>query len=137
MHPEVRIVPDSPEIVSASVRINKTSLGKFGEELAREYLRKKKLNIIDHNFRCPLGEIDIIVRENKAFRFIEVKYRRGIEYGLPQDSVIKRKQQRIRNAAVIWLKNRHLPLNSEIHFDVLAITEQAGKTKYEYIQDAL
>lgn len=115
---------------------NRSSLGRFGEELAREYLRKKKYTIVDHNFRCPLGEIDIIVRKNKAFRFVEVKYRRSTEYGLPQDSVIKRKQRRIRNAAIIWLKNRYLPLDSEIHFDVLAITEQRNKRKYEYFEDA-
>jgi putative endonuclease len=129
-------VSDSPEIFSASVSTDRSSLGRFGEELAREYLRKKKYNIVDHNFRCPLGEIDIIARKNKAFRFVEVKYRRSTDYGLPQDSVIKRKQRRIRNAAIIWLKNRYLPLDSEIHFDVLAITEQRNKRKYEYIEDA-
>jgi len=126
----------SPEVFPALVSTNKTSLGRFGEELAREYLRKKKQNVVDHNFRCPLGEIDIVVRKNKAYHFIEVKYRRSTDYGLPQDSVVKRKQRRIRNAAVIWLKNRYLPLDSEIHFDVLAITEQRHTKKYEYIPDA-
>ena len=115
---------------------SKTFLGQLGESLAREYLKKRKYNIVDHNFRCRLGEIDIIARKNKAFRFIEVKYRRSSDYGLPQDSVVRRKQRRIRNAAVIWLKNRYLPLDSEIHFDVLAITEQTGKLRYEYLQDA-
>ncbi len=118
------------------MRSDRTSIGRFGEELAREHLRKQKYNIVDHNFRCPLGELDIIARKNRAFRFIEVKYRRSSDYGLPQESVVKRKQRRIRNAAVIWLKKRHLPLDSEIHFDVLAITDQAGKIKYEYIPDA-
>jgi putative endonuclease len=136
MHPEVRVVSDSPEVFPPSVRTDRTSLGRLGEEIAREYLRKNKYNIVDHNFRCPLGEIDIVARKNKAFRFIEVKYRRSAEYGLPQDSVIQRKQQRIRNAAVIWLMQRHLPLASEIHFDVLAITEKKNYRKYEYIQDA-
>jgi putative endonuclease len=118
------------------LRSNRTSLGRFGEELAREHLRRQKYNIVDRNFRCPLGEIDIVARKNKSFHFIEVKYRRSRDYGLPQDSVVKRKQHRIRNAAIVWLKNRYLPLDSEIHFDVLAITEQAGKTEYEYIEDA-
>ena len=118
------------------MRASRTSLGKHGEQLARAHLRQQKYNIVDHNFRCPLGEIDIVARKNKAFRFIEVKYRRSDDYGLPQDSVVKRKQHRIRNAAIIWLKNRCLPLDSEIHFDVLAITEQTGKLRYEYLQDA-
>ena len=118
------------------MRSNRTSLGRFGEELAREHLRRQKYNIVDHNFRCPLGEIDIVARKHKAFHFIEVKYRRSRDYGLPQDSVVKRKQRRIRNAAIVWLKHRYLPLDSEIHFDVLAITEEFGKTTYEYIADA-
>lgn len=115
---------------------SKTSLGILGERLAKAYLKKKKFNIIDHNFRCELGEIDLVARKDRAFRFVEVKFRRTTDYGLPQEAVIQRKQRRVRNAAIVWLKNRHLPLDSEIHFDVLAITEQAGKTMYEYIPDA-
>ena len=69
---------DSSEIFPTPVRTSKTSLGKFGEKLAREYLRKKKYNVVDHNFRCPLGEIDIVVRINKAYRFVEVKYRERV-----------------------------------------------------------
>ena len=118
------------------MKTNRTSVGKLGEEIAREYLRKKKYNIVDHNFRCPLGEIDLIVRRNKALRFIEVKYRRSRDFGLPQDSVVSRKQRRVRNAAIVWLKNRHLPMDSEMHFDVLAITELGNERKIEYIQDA-
>ncbi len=136
MYPKVRGMCDPPEVLSAFMKLDKTSLGRIGEELAREYLKRHKFNIIERNFRCALGEIDIVARKDKAFRFIEVKYRRSTDYGLPQDSVVKRKQRRIRNAAIIWLKNRHLPLDSEIHFDVLAITEQTRKLKYEYLQDA-
>lgn len=115
---------------------SKTELGALGETLAREYLKKKKCNIIDHNFRCPLGEIDLVVRKDRAFRFIEVKFRRSVDYGLPQESVVRRKRKRIRNAAMVWLKRRRLPLDSEIHFDVLAITEYAGERKFEHIEDA-
>ncbi len=115
---------------------NTTALGILGEKHARGYLRKKRFNIVDHNFRCSHGEIDLIVRKDKAFRFIEVKFRRTMDYGLPEESVMKRQQQRIRKAAVVWLRRRHLPMNSEMHFDVLAISEQRGVQKYEYIEDA-
>ena len=113
-----------------------TALGVQGEKLAREYLRIKRYNIVDHNFRCPQGEIDLIVRKDKAFRFIEVKFRRTMDYGLPQDSVVRRKQQKIRKVAMVWLRRRRLPMDSEVHFDVLAIKERAGGTEYEYIEDA-
>ena len=118
------------------MKSDRTSLGRLGEDLACNYLKKKRFNIIDRNFRCPKGEIDLIVRKNKAFRFIEVKYRRTPHFGLPQESIVKKKQRRIRNAAVWWLMNRFLPLDSEIHFDVVAITQLHNKTHYEYIEDA-
>lgn len=115
---------------------NTTALGRLGEKLAREHLRKKRYNIVDHNFRCPQGEIDLVVRKDKAYRFIEVKFRRTMDYGLPEESVVRRQQRRIRKAAQVWLSRRHLPMNSEMHFDVLAISERGGKQKYEYIEDA-
>jgi putative endonuclease len=127
---------DSPQIFPIAVKRNTTALGIRGEKLAREYLRKKRYNIVDHNFRCSHGEIDLIVRKDKAFRFIEVKFRRTMEYGLPEESVVRRQQQRIRKAAVVWLRRRHLSMDSEIHFDVLAISEREGKQTYEYIEDA-
>jgi putative endonuclease len=127
---------DTPEIFSIAVKRNTKALGMRGEKLAREHLRKKRYNIVEHNFRCPQGEIDLIVRKDKAFRFIEVKFRRTMEYGPPEESVVRRQQQRIRKAALVWLNRRHLPMNSEIHFDVLAISEFRGDQKYEYIEDA-
>jgi len=117
--------------------MSKTSIGRKGERLARAFLEKKGAVIVAHNFRCRFGEIDLILRKNKAFRFVEVKYRRSEEYGLPQESVVKRKQTRIRRTAVLWLRIRHLPMDSEIHFDVLAISRDVlGKIAYEYIEDA-
>ena len=112
------------------------SIGKRGEELARKYLRKKGYTIVDRNFRSRYGEIDLVLRKNKAFRFVEVKFRSTTEFGLPQESVVKHKQQRIRNATLLWLKRRHFSLNSEVHFDVLAISEESGKLTYDYIEDA-
>ena len=117
--------------------MDKTFIGKQGEELAREFLKKKGFNIVAHNFRCRFGEIDLILRKKKAFRFVEVKYRTSEEYGLPQESVVKRKQERIRRTAILWLRLRHLSMDSEIHFDVLAISRDVfGKITYNYIEDA-
>lgn len=116
--------------------MNRTTIGKKGEALARKYLEKKGFHLVDRNFRCRYGEIDIVMRREKAWRFVEVKFRRTKAYGVPQESVVKRKQTRIQNAALLWLRQRHHPLDSEIHFDVLAISEQAGQIQYDYIEDA-
>lgn len=118
--------------------LNKIQLGKRGEELARNFLKKQGFNIVDHNFRCRYGEIDLILRKDRSFHFVEVKYRRTLEYGLPQESVNRKKQNKIHCVALFWLKKRHLPMDSEIHFDVLAISQDNNNngTKYEYIEDA-
>ncbi|MEO0137909.1 MAG: YraN family protein [candidate division WOR-3 bacterium] len=116
--------------------LNKIQLGKKGEELARSFLNKRGFNIVDHNFRCRYGEIDLVLRKDKSYHFVEVKYRRTLEYGLPQESVNKRKQKKIQNVALLWLKKRHLPMDSEIHFDVLAISQSIQGIEYEYIEDA-
>lgn len=116
--------------------VNKIQLGKRGEELARKFFNKNGFTIVDHNFRCRYGEIDLVLRKDKAFHFVEVKYRRTLEYGLPQEAVDKRKQKRIYNVALLWLKKRHLPLDSEIHFDVLAIHQNSSSIDYEFIENA-
>ncbi len=111
-------------------------LGKTGEELARRFLKKNGFNIVDHNFRCRYGEIDLVLRKDKAFHFVEVKFRRTLEYGLPQESVNRRKQNKIHTVALFWMKKRHLPMDSEIHFDVLAISRHSDSIEYEFIEDA-
>ncbi len=118
------------------MRTNRALLGKQGESSARSYFEKHGCAIVDSNVRSRYGEIDLIVRKDKALRFIEVKLRRTIEYGIPQEAVVRRKQERIRTTALIWLRRRHLPMDSEIHFDVLAIREEEGTMRYDYIEDA-
>ena len=116
--------------------MNRRYLGAKGEQLAREYLEQNGCTVIDHNFHSRYGEIDLIIRKNRAYRFVEVKYRSTHDYGIPQESVIARKQRKIRKTSLIWLKQRHLPMDSEIHFDVLAISLMSGQPRYEYIEDA-
>ena len=116
--------------------MNKVSIGKRGEELARRYFKQKGYNVVDQNFRTRYGEIDLILRKEGSFRFVEVKFRRSLEYGLPQESVVRNKQRKIRNTALAWLRLRHLPIDCEMHFDVLAISEESGKIKFDYIEDA-
>jgi len=116
--------------------MNQRYVGARGEQLAREYLEQHGGSVIDHNFHSRYGEIDLIIRKHRAYRFVEVKFRSTDDYGIPQESVVARKQQKIRKTALIWLKQRHLPMDSEIHFDVLGISLMSGQLQYEYIEDA-
>jgi putative endonuclease len=117
--------------------MSKVGIGRRAENLARDFFQKMGFIVVDRNFNCRFGEIDLIIRKHKALRFVEVKYRSRVDHGLPQEAVVKRKQQRIRASALIWLKRRHLPLDGDLHFDVLAIHRDArGKTVYDFIEDA-
>ncbi|MEO0215566.1 MAG: YraN family protein [candidate division WOR-3 bacterium] len=116
--------------------MNKRNIGKFGEELASKYFQNLGYNIVAHNFHTRYGEIDLILRKDNLYRFVEVKFRSKLDYGLPQESVIKNKQEKIKKATLYWLRLHHLPLDTEIHFDVLAITRRGTKIEYEHLKDA-
>ena len=98
------------------------STGQQGEDLAARFLTTGGYRILQRNFRCKGGEVDIIAYDpqNQSFVFIEVKTRRDLSYGVPQLAVTPFKQRQISKAALTWLsKNRKLDSNAR--FDVIAI----------------
>jgi len=95
-------------------------VGNRGEELAAAFLVRKGLKIIERNFRCKGGEVDIIARDRKTTVFIEVKSRRTLTYGVPQLAVTEFKQRQISKAALTWLSKNRL-LDAPARFDVIAI----------------
>ena len=94
--------------------------GKINEQLACDYLQKKKYKIIEKNYQNQLGEIDIIAKYKKIIVFVEVKYRKTAFFGLPQEAVNPYKQSKIRTCASMYLKVNDL-LDAPIRFDVIAI----------------
>ncbi|MGV8058681.1 MAG: YraN family protein [Smithellaceae bacterium] len=102
--------------------MSKISTGKYGEQIAVAYLRKNGYRICETNFRCPLGEIDIIAREKtNELVFIEVKTRKSSQLGYPEQAVGTRKQQKLSQLALWYLQKNKLT-NSDARFDVIAIT---------------
>ena len=79
-------------------------LGEEGEKLAIDYLKEKGYKIIRHNYKTPIGEIDIIASEGDTLVFIEVKTRESIRYGLPFEAVNNSKRRKITNVALLYLK---------------------------------
>ncbi len=116
--------------------MEKKSLGAKGEAIAGEYLKKKGYKILAQNYRCYLGEIDLIAQKGDALTFIEVKLRTSLDYGFPQESVVHRKQVRIRRVATYYLKEQNLWDRVDCHFDVLAIYTEKKKIMVEHIKDA-
>jgi putative endonuclease len=95
-------------------------LGALGERLAAAHLTDAGLRLLDRNWRCREGELDIVARDDGALVFCEVKTRRGTGYGHPAESVTPAKQRRIRLLAQRWLAahDEHAP---EIRFDVVGV----------------
>ena len=107
----------------------KIELGERGEKLAVDFLRKKGYHIVTVNFRCRLGEIDLIAREGNTTVFVEVKTRGSLEFGMPEESVTSGKQKQILKAALFYLKGKSL-LDVNCRFDVVSIVvENNGKVK--------
>ena len=96
--------------------------GELGEEVAANFLIAHGYRILERNFRCKGGEVDIIARdpEDKSLVFIEVKARRGLSYGVPQLAVTPFKQRQISKAALTWLSKNRLH-DTNARFDVIAI----------------
>jgi putative endonuclease len=112
------------------------SIGKSGEEAAIDYLRKKKYKIIERGFRLLRGEIDIIAYDQKTLVFVEVKTRKSRDFGYPEESVTRSKQQQIRKIAQGFLAKKNMK-DVECRFDVLSLffTEKEGY-KVDHIQNA-
>lgn len=104
----------------------KQIVGKAGEEKASKYLKEKGYEIIEKNFRCREGEIDIIAKDkNKELVFVEVKTRRTYEYGEPAEAVNFMKQKHIQRVAKYYILKNKL-INNSIRFDIIEI--MIGKT---------
>jgi putative endonuclease len=100
---------------------NKRSFGSYGEEIALDYLIRNNYKIITKNFRVGRSnEIDIIARDNEYICFIEVKTRSSTYFGMPSESVNKRKQQKIIYMAGIYLMRNNIPEHN-VRFDVIEL----------------
>ena len=80
--------------------MRRDALGAWGEERACELLKKNGLKIVERNYRCPSGEVDIIARDSKTLVFVEVKTRASEDYGEPSRAVDRAKQRHILRTAL-------------------------------------
>lgn len=112
------------------------SLGKYGEEIAVAYLKGLKYAVLERNYRCKCGELDIIARDGKIFVFVEVKTRRNVSYGPPQLSVTHFKQRQISKASLVYMSSTKNE-NASARFDVIAICLRGHeKPSIEHIKNA-
>ena len=100
---------------------NRRQIGTEEEALAAAFLKEQGYRILEQNFRCRLGEIDIIARDGSALVFIEVKYRKNSKYGNQAEAVDRRKQQKICKVADYYRMKYRIPDGQACRFDVVAI----------------
>ena len=118
--------------------MDKQSLGQFGEEQAARYLRRRFYTILERNFRCRFGEIDLIAKRGGILAFVEVKLRKSDAFARAAEFVDFRKQNRLRMAAELWLSLHETELQPR--FDVVEVYAPDGeatkKPLINHLEDA-
>ena len=111
------------------------SLGKAGEDLAERYLKRQGYAILERNYRCPLGEIDLIALNKRVVVFVEVKTRRVDTSGAPLESVNAVKQRRLKRTALHYL-NKHRLHDRDVQFDVVGISLRSDPPAVQHVRHA-
>jgi putative endonuclease len=112
--------------------------GILGEKIARDFLRKRGYHILETNYRCPEGEIDIIAQDKGCLVFVEVRSKTSTEFGSPEESITRAKIQRL-VAATSRYRQTHENLPSSYRIDIVAIEmNRKGKpSRTELIENAV
>jgi putative endonuclease len=106
-------------------RPNRPSLGRSGEAVAAAWYEARGYQVLDRNWRCRDGELDLVVARGRIVVFCEVKARRHDRFGSPAEAVTVAKQRRIRGLALRWLRERGARAAS-LRFDVASVRWPAG-----------
>lgn len=117
------------------MRFGRRNLGAAGERAAEVFLRRRGYAIVERNFRCPLGEIDLIALDRGAVVFVEVKTRASGVYGSPAESIGWHKRQRLRRAAETWLGRKGLH-DRPARFDVVEVYWDGASARCELLCNA-
>ena len=111
-------------------------LGKEGEDVAVQYLREHGYKILERNFSCRQGEIDIIGTDGQYIIFFEIKSRSNIKYGLPAESVTKKKIEHILKTAKYYLYKENIEERS-IRIDVIEVFIKNGTNEINHIKQVI
>lgn len=110
------------------------NFGSWGEAQAAKYLQSKGYEILERNFRCRTGEIDLIARKQDALIFIEVKSRRSIAYGLPCEAITPVKRRRLKSA-IDYYRLLHPQETLHVRVDAIEILLKEGKGYLRHLEN--
>ena len=115
--------------------MTKIITGKKGERLAADFMTGNGYQILETNFRCPLGEIDIIARDHQEIVFVEVKTRKSHALGYPEQAVGIQKQKKLSQLALWYLQAKKMS-DKKARFDVVAVTLAVQANEINLIKNA-
>lgn len=116
--------------------MNRRKEGAYYENLVAEYLKTQGYEILEKNYRCRIGEIDLIAKEGETLVFVEVKYRRNDKMGDPKEAVDQKKQKKISMTASYYLMRECGRMDIPCRFDVAAVLGdqiEVVKNAFEYL----
>jgi putative endonuclease len=114
----------------------KDALGKYGEELAARHFVGAGFTVLARNWRCPVGEIDIVARDGDVLVIAEVKTRRSTAYGTPAEAITRRKVDKLRELALMWLREH--PGGASVRFDVVSVLlPKSGAAQLEHLRGVI
>lgn len=118
----------------------KDAVGRFGEDVAARHLSAVGFELLDRNWRCCDGELDIVARDGSALVFVEVKTRSTSAFGEPAEAVGRVKQARLRRLAMRWIEEQRdagAPFWGDIRFDVVSVVRLApGGPAVQHVRGA-
>jgi len=118
--------------------MKRKELGALGEKLAADFLKREGYHIVQTNFRCRQGEIDIVAKKDGWLVFVEVRTRKGNGFGTPEESITLTKRERLISLASIYLQTHHrLPASWRIDVVVIELDAFEKVKRIELIDNAI
>jgi putative endonuclease len=119
-----------------AVTRSKDAVGGYGERVAARLLDDAGFVLLDRNWRCSRGEIDLVARDGATIVFCEVKTRRSDAFGSPVEAITAAKVRRLRALAALWLAD-HPRVHGPVRFDVVSVRPQrSGAAQVEHLRGA-
>ena len=116
--------------------MNTKERGKWGEDLALEFVKEKGYKYVARNFRSRFGEIDLIIKNSEFIVFVEVKLRKNADFAEAREFVSYSKQNKIRSTANLWLSSRKLELQPRFDVIEIYVSNAESKPEINHIENA-
>jgi putative endonuclease len=118
--------------------MKRQELGFIGDKLARDFLKKKGYKMLETNYRCREGEIDIVARKKDYLVFIEVRTKASAGFGSPEESVTASKKEKLISSALTYMsEHKDLPEFWRIDFVAVELSPNGKATRIEVIENAI